>query len=374
MLMSEGSLRGEPMVAAYDGMNSERASFSTPLFSVIVPVYNSQLQLEQCLAALAKSHYKNFEVWVVDDGSTVPVKLVPEAYGYGLIRIDGPGGPARARNLGAEKARGRYIVFIDADVCIHSDTLALFADVFAQDPTIDAVVGSYDETPACPNFISQYKNLFHHFVHQKNHGEVQTFWAGCGAMKRETFVALGGFDQQHYRRPACEDIELGIRMKMAGFRIILDTRIKAQHLKCWSLWGLLTTDIFDRGVPWMNLMLRAGAMTNTLNVAPVQRLSVGLVCLTLLALLTSALWPSMLIAAAGLASFVTSLNLDLYGFYLKKRGLWFALRAIPMHWVYFLCCGLSVVGGAFVNLRNQRVGQNLIEATASSSHVTGSER
>ena len=95
-----------------------------------------------------------------------------------------------------------------------SDTLALFADAFVRDATLDAIVGSYDETPACPNFISQYKNLFHYYVHQNSCGEIQTFWSGCGAVKRDVFLAIGGFEER-YQRPSAEDIELGIRMTAA---------------------------------------------------------------------------------------------------------------------------------------------------------------
>jgi len=134
--------------------------------SVIVPVHNSQTELKHCLAALSKSHYKDFEVWIVDDGSTVPIRSLVDAYGFGLSRIHGPSGPAFARNRGVEKARGRSVVFIDADVCVHDDTLALFAEAFGRDPMVDAVVGCYDDAPDCPDFISQYKNLFHHYVHQ----------------------------------------------------------------------------------------------------------------------------------------------------------------------------------------------------------------
>ena len=272
---------------ARDSTDTERVDFTSPLLSVIIPVYNSQTELKQCLAALAKSHYEDFEVWVVDDGSTVPIKPLTDACGFGYRRIHGPSGPACARNRGVEKARGRYVVFIDADVCVHGDTLALFAEAFRRDPTVDAVVGSYDEAPACPHFISQYKNLLHNYVHQNSRGEIQTFWSGCGAMKRDVFLAFGGYDEQRYRRPSGEDIELGIRMSVAGHRIILDPRIKAKHLKRWTLLSLLRTDIFDRGVPWTRSMLRARAVGKTLNVTPVQRLSVGLVYLTSFALLTA---------------------------------------------------------------------------------------
>jgi GT2 family glycosyltransferase len=248
-----------------------------------------------------------------------------------------------------EKARGRYIVFIDADVCVHPNSLALFADAFARDPTVDAVVGSYDETPAYPGFISQYMNLFHHYVHQKSRGAIQTFWSGCGAMKRELFLAFGGFDEQRYRRPAIEDIELGTWMTAAGHRIILDGRIKAKHLKRWTLCNLLKTDIFDRGVPWTRLMLRAGAIVSTLNVTPVQRLSVALVYLSFFSLLASIFWLKALIIAAALALIVTLLNLDFYRFYLNRQGLWFALRVVPMHWLYFLYCGFSAVWGTLLH-------------------------
>ena len=58
----------------------------------------------------------------------------------------------------------------------------------------------------------------------------------------------------------------------------------------------------------------------------------------------------MVITAVALALIVTLLNLNLYGFYFEKRGLWFTLRVVPMHWVYFLCCGLSAVGGTLLHL------------------------
>jgi hypothetical protein len=61
----------------------------------------------------------------------------------------------------------------------------------------------------------------------------------------------------------------------------------------------------------------------------------------------------MVIAAVALVLTVTLLNLDLYSFYLKQRGLWFTLRVIPMHWVYFFSCGLSAVGGTLLHLFEQ---------------------
>ena len=323
-----------------------------PFLSVVIPVYNSTADLEHCLGALSSSQYDDFEVLVVDDGSTEPVEPSVDRYEYCYARIEGPNGPARARNHGVSLVHGEYVVFVDADVCVHTDTLELLAKTFASDPTIDAVIGSYDESPAKPNFLSQYKNLFHHYVHQQSDGVVATFWSGCGAIRRDLFISFGGFDEQRYRRPAIEDIELGTWLSAAGHKIVLNSQIKVKHLKRWTLTSLLKTDIFDRGVPWTRLMLRAGALANTLNVKPVQRLSVFLAYLTLIALVGVLWWPPLVIVVLVLFLTVTLLNFDFYRFFNSRAGLGFALRVVPFHWLYFWYCGFSFLGGSLLHLRD----------------------
>src|SRR5690606_27163359 len=109
-----------------------------------------------------------------------------------VIALEHRGGPARARNRGVQQAQGEIVVFLDADVCAHPDTLARFDEHF-RDSAAAAVMGSYDDSPADPSFVSQFKNLFHHFVHQHSRSEAWTFWAGCGAIRRDIFLASGGF-------------------------------------------------------------------------------------------------------------------------------------------------------------------------------------
>jgi GT2 family glycosyltransferase len=144
-------------------------------------------------------------------------------------------GPAAARKTGAQVARGKYLYFIDADCELQPDTLARIAEVFQADPGLDALFGSYDDTPGAANFMAQYKNLFHHYVHQKSSELASTFWTGCGVIRRAQFLALGGFDLQRYRRPAIEDIDLGYRLKRAGGRIRLVKHVQVKHLKAWTL-------------------------------------------------------------------------------------------------------------------------------------------
>ena len=77
-------------------------------------------------------------------------------------------------------------------------TLASVAEDFTENPDIAAVFGSYDDEPAEKNFLSQYKNLVHHYVHQQSSSEAVTFWAGCGAIRKEIFFSVGGFDGKKY--------------------------------------------------------------------------------------------------------------------------------------------------------------------------------
>lgn len=326
-------------------MSSRESETQAPQLSVIVPVYNSARELNQCLAALANADSSDREVIVVDDGSTEPVAALAEKYGFKSIRIDGPKGPASARNAGAQVARGQYVVFIDADVLVHNDTLAWITRVFEARPEIAAVIGCYDEFPPEPNFISQYKNLFHHYVHQRNAGQAPTFWSGCGAIRKELFLSFGGFDERRYRRPAIEDIELGTWLTAAGHRIVLDDRIRVTHLKRWTLWTMIKSDIFDRAVPWTRLILRAGKAPNSLNITTSQRTSVILVYLTALAVAGGIWFPPLWLVAGLLVLVVTALNWEFYRYIASHRGYFFTLRAVPVHWLYFGYCGFSVVWG-----------------------------
>jgi hypothetical protein len=120
-----------------------------------------------------------------------------------------------------------------------------------------------------------YRNLMHRYVHQQGRAEASTFWSGCGAIRRSVFLQHGGFDES-YRRPAIEDIELGYRLVAAGHRIHLDRSLEVKHLKRWTFLNLVKTDIFDRGMPWTELILRDGNMPNDLNIQLSQRVSVAL--------------------------------------------------------------------------------------------------
>jgi GT2 family glycosyltransferase len=243
--------------------------------TVVIPVHNDAANLRACLRALRRSGESSFECIVVDDGSTDESAAVPGEFGFRVLQTGSRSGPARARNLGASAASGSVLFFIDADVCVHPDTLSKVCAAFEDDPALDALIGSYDDQPGADDFVSQYKNLMHCFVHQSARRDACTFWSGCGAIRKSLFLEHSGFSED-YRRPAIEDIELGYRLKQAGRKLILDPTLTVQHLKRWTFWSLLKTDILDRGIPWTELILRERSMPNDLNLQLSQRVSVAL--------------------------------------------------------------------------------------------------
>ena len=272
---------------SYTGKLKE-VSLDRPLVSVIIPVYNAADHLKHCLASLASSTCSNYECIVIDDASTDDSAAVAENGGARVIRNSVNTGPAAARNRAIAEASGDILLFLDSDVCVAPDTLRRVVDRFDEEPGVDAVIGSYDDQPGQPDFLSQYRNLFHHFVHQHASEDASTFWSGCGAIRREVLLGCGGFDER-YRRPSVEDIELGYRLKAADRSIRLDKNLRVKHLKKWTIWDVLKTDIFQRGIPWSELILRHRDAPADLNVKTSQRVSVVLLYLALLSSVAASL-------------------------------------------------------------------------------------
>ena len=320
--------------------------------SVIVPVNQGERVLPRALRAIHASDLPReyWELIVVDDASTDASPLIAAEFADTIMRLPGrPRGPAYARNRGVQLARGEIIVFVDADVCIHTDTLRRFGAMLANEPNVSAVFGAYDTQPAAPQFVSQYRNLLHHFVHYQSAGEAETFWGGCGAIRRAVFLEAGGYDEWSYPRPQIEDVELGHRVRALGHRILLLPEIQCTHLKRWTLGTMITGDFRDRGVPWTRMLIQQGLATkvSTLNLRTVEKLNTALTWLALLALLAAATGRSRALATTGAAALavVLILSYPLYAFFVRTRGVLFALGVVPLHTLYYLNNGLALVYG-----------------------------
>jgi glycosyltransferase involved in cell wall biosynthesis len=319
-----------------------------PFLSVIVPVRDGGGAFERCLSALRDSVGGDCELIVVDDGSVDDSGAKARAAGARVILSPRPRGPAAARNLGAQSARGEWLLFVDADCEVRPDTVATAANAAraVDGEPVDAVFGSYDDAPAAAGLVARYKNLLHHYVHQSSAATAQSFWAGCGAVRRSVFLEVGGFDEKRYPRPSIEDIEMGYRLADAGYRIGFRPDLMVKHLKAWTFKGLVRSDVLDRGVPWTQLMLQRGGIPDELNVRWRARFSV-VAAWFLVGCLAVAPWrPAMLAPAGAFALWLLVAHFDLYRFFARRGGLAFALGSIALHWLYLAYCGVAFLWGA----------------------------
>ena len=318
-----------------------------PTISIVIPVYNGGESFRQCLDSLeeaARAYSQVLEVVIVVDGGHDDSEALAQEFGATVLKLPQTGGPARARNQGAQIARGDILFFLDADVMLAKDTVPQVAAIFERCPDLAALIGSYDDRPGATNFLSQYKNLFHHYTHQTACEEGSTFWGACGAIRRAVFWEIGGFDES-YRYPSVEDIELGYRLRRADHQIRLCKTVQVKHLKHWTVLSLLRAEFFYRALPWTELLWRDRAFNNDLNLKTSSRISLLLSYILLIVLILSGWWTGFLGIGIGIGFTLVAINWSVYQFFYQKRGFWFALRVIPWHWLYFLYGGLAFALG-----------------------------
>lgn len=293
-----------------------------PTVSAIVPATNGPVTLDACRAALVRADSPPDEVVVIEEPRDANA--------------------SEARNLGAKRSTGEILLFVDSDVEVRPDAVARIRAAFTEDPELVAVFGSYDDAPSAPGVASAFRNLLHHHVHQMAPGPATTFWTGLGAVRRDAFESVGGFDASvEYM----EDVDLGMRLHGAGAKIVLDPSVQGTHLKHWSVWEMLRTDFARRGVPWVRLLLRQRGSATALNLGWRHRLS-ALAALAGTAALVARRPVPALAGAVGLVA----LNGRFYLLLLRRRGPVEATAGVFLHALHHLVSIAAVPVGVVQHL------------------------
>lgn len=194
-----------------------------PRFSVIVPVYNRIDEVRDLMASLDRQTLKNFEVVIVEDGSTQPCEGVPAEFPNVDVKYYYKDNEGRsiARNYGMECARGDYFIFFDSDCVIPEDYFKTVTEELDSEPTDcfggpDAAHDSFTDTQKAINYsmtsflttggIRGGKVSLEKFV-------PRTFNMG---FSRDVYNKVGGF-----REMFSEDIDMSTRIRNAGFEVSL---------------------------------------------------------------------------------------------------------------------------------------------------------
>jgi GT2 family glycosyltransferase len=294
--------------------------------SAIVPATNRPDTLELCRDALLRCASPPDEVILVCE---------PE-----------DANAAAARNVGARRAGSDVLLFVDSDVVVGEDAVARIRAAFDAEPDLVALFGSYDDSPAAPGVASTFRNLLHHHVHQHSPGPATTFWTGLGAVRRDAFEEVGGFDESV---AFMEDIDLGMRLSSRGARIVLDPEVLGTHLKHWSVWSMVRTDFAARGVPWVRLLLRHRHSAGALNLSWRHRLSAVASILGVTAFACRR--PRIALASGGA---LVALNRDFYTLLLRRRGPLEAGAGVALHALHHLAGAAAIPVGVAFHLRDVR--------------------
>lgn len=344
----------------------ELIALESPDLSVIVPARNCADMLRQSLTALENSDVdrERWELIVVDDCSHDRTAEIASSFADHLVRLRGsrPLGPAYARNRGAEIAIADTLVFVDADLCVHSDALRHILETLDKNTDVSAVFGTYDDQPRAPGLVSSYRNLLEHYLRKANPGEAHTFWEACGAVRRPVFERAGMYDEWRFLRPQIEGLELARRLRQLNYRILSDPEIQGTHLKRWTLLEMLRSDLRDRGIPWMRLIGRdatgstrelGGTRRTRRACATLTWIGVGMAAAGILAHI-----PTMGYAAVVLLLSTVAVNRRQYTFFARRRGVAFAIATVPLDLLTHFGAGLAIGLGAVMR---ELIGEPLRE-------------
>ena len=210
--------------------------------SVVVPMYNEELHIKNCLLSLINQDYPKdcYEIIVIDGNSTDNSKEIVTSLmkKYSFIKIYN--NPKRITpisfNIGIEKSRGEIIIFIGAHAICENDYINQCVDLLNNGDAsnvggIQNAVGSdYVSNAISYAMTSPFGvgNAYYHFSKKETY--VDSVWGG--AFKKETLKKLGGFNEDYIKM---QDYELNYRLRKMGGKILLSPKIRCNYYVCKSL-------------------------------------------------------------------------------------------------------------------------------------------
>ena len=188
-----------------------------PSVSVVVCAYNAAATIDECLTAIEQLRYQEFEVIVVNDGSTDATGSIADQHQCVCVIHTANAGLGAARNVGLERAAGEIVAYTDADVRVDPDWLTYLVQRFA-DPDVVAA-GGPNVVPADDAWVAQcVARAPGAPTHVLLEDRLAEHIPGCNcAFRRDALLAVGGFDSRFVR--AGDDVDVCWRLQARGWKI-----------------------------------------------------------------------------------------------------------------------------------------------------------
>lgn len=207
-----------------------------PFFSIIIPLYNKENYIESTLKSVLNQSYENFEIIVVNDGSTDNSLQFVKNFENKKIKIVNQQnkGVSTARNNGIKSAKGNYIALLDADDYWYPNHLQSFVDsilkfknesIFCNNYEIETVKNNIK--PASFYFQQNIDNIFVIKNYFKASLQSSIAWTSSMCIKKEVFKSNFWFDEQI---KSSQDTDLWIRLGL-NYNFVFNKNISARHLK-----------------------------------------------------------------------------------------------------------------------------------------------
>ena len=309
------------------------------MISVIIALYNAEKAIGKCLESVYASSYNNYEVIVVDDCSTDNSHEVAAKFQCKLLRLDKNSGPAHARNIGVKNSRGDILFFIDSDTELDIRALELLKETFNNEKDIVAIVGLPRKKSLSNGLAPAYNALKNHYPLSVADRYSDYFTSQVGAVKRETFLAVGGFDTR-FKGADVEDIEFGMRLPK-GKTLVHKNVLVGHHFP-----GFLSIakKYFRRSIMLSRVVRGNKKMCGA-------HASLMRTFLTLIALIsfvsTFALLfnPIFIVAPLGLFFLFVIGNSGLFSFISREKGFLFMLISVFYEYIFSVIIGLGGITG-----------------------------
>jgi glycosyltransferase involved in cell wall biosynthesis len=189
------------------------------MISVVIPAYNAAKSLRRAIDSVLAQTYKDYEIIIINDGSTDATEDVAKDYGNKIVyHFQENAGVSVARNQGVKHAKGKWISFLDADDEFLPEKLEWEARILAQNPHLGWCAGNYYRSDGLQHFIRVDEDRLEkaladrHFFDDYFHAATAGLCAICSSsitVRKDAFLACGGFEPG---RTHGEDVDFFWRM------------------------------------------------------------------------------------------------------------------------------------------------------------------